>query len=258
MKYSILMLGTALAITIFTGCKKDEEITETPTTPTATYGEMEIEFEHTFDGAEFTMGTTYTNANGEEVNYSTVKYYVSNIKLTKTDGTEWVQPESYYLVDLSTPSSAMLHLHDVPTGDYTDITFTIGVDSTRCVSGAQEGALAISNNMFWSWNSGYIFVKMEGSSSASNSGQFAYHIGGFSYTNNAINTGSFAFAPSMLMIRQDAAPVLHMALDLNKVYDGPAGIVSVAASSNVTMPNANAVKISDNFFSGISFEHIHN
>lgn len=258
MKNNIFLFGLGLALIVFTGCKKDEELTETPTAPVATYGSVELEFENMFAGAPFALGTTYTNANGEEVNFSTAKYYISNIQLTKTDGTQWIQPESYYLVDLSSPSTAMLHLHDVPTGDYTDLTFTVGVDSTRNVSGAQTGALSISNNMFWSWNSGYIYIKLEGTSPASSTGNFAYHIGGFSYLNNSINAGTYSFAPAMLMVRQDASPVVHMAVDIDKVFFGDAATIEVSQMSNVTMPNANAVKISDNFFSGIEFEHVHN
>jgi len=257
MKKNILFVGVTLAMLILAGCKKDEEETTDPITETPTYGEMELEMEHVFNDASFALGTSYTNSSGESVTFNTVKYYVSNVKLTKTDGTVWSQPESYYLVDLSASGSNMLHIHDIPTGDYTSVTFTLGVDSTRNVSGAQTGALSISNGMFWSWNSGYIFAKFEGDSDANVDG-FSYHLGGFSGANAALNTATYSFAPALLNIRQDAAPVVHMGVNLANVFGGSAGPLSVANTSVLHMPGAMANMIADNFHSGVELEHIHN
>ncbi|MFN6379613.1 MAG: MbnP family protein [Flavobacteriales bacterium] len=260
MKNTYLVAGVLAASILLFSCKKDEEenTTPTPVTPTVTYGEIELEMEHFFGASEFALNTPFTTAAGEQLTFTTAKYYVSNIALTKADGSTWRQEESYHLIDLSNPSSALLHIHDVPTGDYTGLTFTVGVDSTRNVSGAQEGALSVSNNMFWSWNSGYIFIKLEGSSPASMSGSFTYHLGGFQGANKALNTGSFNFGPAMLMVRENAAPVVHMMIDVAQTFDNSASPFSVATASNVHMPGANAKLVAGNFFSGIEFDHIHN
>ncbi|MFY7707824.1 MAG: MbnP family protein [Flavobacteriales bacterium] len=260
MKNISLVAGVLAASILLFSCKKDEEenTTPTPVTPTVTYGEMELEMEHFFGENNFALNSAFTTAAGEQVTFTTAKYYISNIALTKADGSTWRQEESYHLVDLSSPSSAMVHIHDVPTGDYTGLTFTVGVDSTRNVSGAQDGALSVSNNMFWSWNSGYIFVKLEGSSPASSTGSFTYHLGGFQGANKALNTGNFNFGPAMLMIRENAAPVVHMMIDVAQTFDNSATPLSVAATSNVHMPGANAKLVAGNFFSGIEFDHIHN
>ena len=55
-----------------------------------------------------------------------------------------------------------LELADIPNGEYTKVNYTIGVDAARNTEGAQDGALDLVNGMFWSWNTGYIFMKMEG------------------------------------------------------------------------------------------------
>lgn len=255
---SYYMLGAMLSILFITSCKKDEK--PTPTTPDTIilYGEMELELEHFFGSSSFALNTDYTTGQGEQVNFSTAKYYISNIQLHKTDGAVWSQPDSYYLVDLGTPETAMLHLHDVPTGDYEGITFTVGVDSTRNVSGAQTGALSVSNNMFWSWNSGYIFIKLEGTSPQSESGGFSYHCGGFTGTNNAIRERHYYFSPAEMRIRIESAPVVHMTVDLKNVFDNTASPVSTAVMSNVHMPGANAKTVATNFADGIAFDHVHN
>jgi hypothetical protein len=178
MKKAFFLAMSIFALATISSCKKDEEETITPA-PTATTGSVTLEMEHMFNDLEFALGTEYTTAAGENVTFNTTKYYVSNIKFTKTDGSVFTQSESYYLVDLSADGSNLLTISDVPTGDYTDITFTIGVDSTRNVSGAQSGALSVANGMFWSWNSGYIFAKLEGDCPQSSNGTFTYHLGGF-------------------------------------------------------------------------------
>ncbi|UPT67237.1 MAG: hypothetical protein M0D57_00620 [Sphingobacteriales bacterium JAD_PAG50586_3] len=141
------------ALVAFSACKKDDDMEGT--------GQFKLELEHSFgaDAFELNSANFYTTASGETVKFSMLKYYVSNVVLTKADGTTWAQPESYYLVDAESPASALLTINDVPAGDYTAVSFVLGVDSTRNVSGAQTGALSTSNGMFWSWNSGYIFLK---------------------------------------------------------------------------------------------------
>jgi hypothetical protein len=65
---------------------------------------------------------------------------------------------------------------NVPAGTYTGMYLTMGVDSARNVSGAQEGALDPANGMFWSWTSGYIMIKAEGLSPQGAGGSFTYHL----------------------------------------------------------------------------------
>ena len=79
-----------------------------------------------------------------------------------------------------TAKAATLTLSDVPEGSYTEMSYVLGVDSTRNVSGAQAGALSTANGMFWSWSTGYIMLKAEGTSPNSGTGSFSFHLGGFS------------------------------------------------------------------------------
>ena len=138
---------------LLTSCQKDEA------TPANQTGELDIEFEHTVGTAPLVLNKqTYSSLAGDQFTVSTFKYYISNLKLTKTDGTQNAVPEGYYLVNSDVSSTQHLAIKNVPTGDYKALTFTIGVDSVRNVSGAQTGALDPTNTMFWSWNSGYIFT----------------------------------------------------------------------------------------------------
>ena len=254
----LFFLSIALTSVVFTSCKKDDD-TEEPT-PTEQTGMFKIEFEHGYDGAEFSFDTNFVDANGDTLHFSKFDYYVSNIQLIKSDGSVWSQPESYYLLKSSDDLSRLLSISDVPAGDYTGIKFSIGVDSTRNVSGAQTGALDPANEMFWSWNTGYIFIKAEGSSSASSmGGAFEYHIGGFQVANNTncVRTVSHSFGGATMTIAPNTAPQIHMAVDISKFFNGESDSLSVAAMPMIHMPGADAVKAADRFKEAFEFEHLH-
>ena len=81
------------------------------------------------------------------------------------------------------------------------------MDSIDNCSGAQSGALDPINGMFWSWNTGYIFLKLEGIAEASNSplSLFEYHIGGYSYPNNFVRNVYLQFKEPINFNHQESA-----------------------------------------------------
>jgi hypothetical protein len=249
MKNIISILSIVLVI-IFgtTSCDKNKK---------KATGELEIAFEHVWgmDETAFSLNTDYVHPmNSEALNFSTFKYYVSNIILTKEDGTQWKDSNSYYLIDLSKPSSLSLALSNVPVGTYKSMTYTLGVDSLHNVSGAQTGALSTANGMFWNWNSGYIMLKAEGTSPASSSGSFAYHLGGFSGQYNIVTTKTVNFDTEKLMINNDHACEIHMKASPSYLLCNDA----VANGANVMMPGARAKSLALDFYSSVVFEHLHN
>lgn len=92
------------------------------------------------------------------------KYLVSNVKLTRADGTVFAAPESYYLVDAAQPATAHVVVVGVPLGTYTGLSFVVGVDPLGNTAGAQTGALDRNNDLYGDWTAGYVFLKMEGTS----------------------------------------------------------------------------------------------
>jgi hypothetical protein len=222
-----------------------------------TTGELEIEFEHVWgmDETAFSLDTDYIHPmNSEALNFSTFKYYVSNIILTKEDGTQWKDSNSYYLIDLSKPSSLSLALSNVPVGTYKSMTYTLGVDSLRNVSGVQTGALSTANGMFWNWNSGYIMLKAEGTSPASSTGSFAYHLGGFSGQYNIVTNKTVVFDTEKLEINKDHACSIHMSANPAKLFHADA----IANGASIMMPGARAKSLALDFYSSVVFEHLHN
>ena len=251
----------ALVTFLLTGCKKDEPVPDTiPKT-----GTLDLEFEQRVGAAPLELSTrSYTTPSGDQFKITTFRQYISNIRLTRADGTQYAQPESYYLLDAAVSASKILKLKDIPVGDYTGITFTVGVDSTRNVSGVQTGALDPNNGMFWTWNSGYIYTKLEGTSpqaprpAGTTEGGLVFHIGGFKSPNNTIRTVSPAFpGGTKLLVRADHAPEIHLNVDVLKMFTGST-TVRFATLSN-TMGGPNSVLVANNYAQGGMFtiEHIH-
>lgn len=243
-------------IIFLTSCKKNDVETAIDKKSSFT-----IEFEHQVNGTALALNnTTYKNAKGEDFKISTFKYYVSNIKLTKTDGTIYSIPESYFLIDESKSASKLITVNDVPTGDYIKIEYTIGVDYARNFAGAQTGALDPINGMFWTWNSGYIFVKLEGTSpvSTATGNALTFHIGGVVDPNNTIRTFSTEInSVNPLRVRTDGKPDMHFIVNAAALFTGVTDISF--ATLNFTMGGANSVIVADNYAKGLfRLDHIHN
>jgi hypothetical protein len=129
---------------------------------------------------------TYTNSFGEPFVVSKFKYYISGIVVTGADGQQNSFTANYYLVNEEDSVSKTIALP--VTGPIQRISFTIGVDSARNVGGVQTGSLDPVNAMFWTWNSGYVFAKLEGQSDVSTAPahSFSWHVGGFRQKENAL------------------------------------------------------------------------
>ncbi len=256
MKFSPYLLALLCPVILLSSCKKDgaEIVTNTKSSFT-------LEFEHQVNGAVLNLNTTtYRNAKGEEFKIDVFKYYVSNVKLSKTDGTTYLIPESYFLIDESKPSTKLITVNDVPTGDYTKIEYTIGVDYARNFAGAQTGALDPLNGMFWTWNSGYIFVKLEGTSpqSKAQNNALTFHIGGVLDPNNTIRTYTTEInSANPLRIRTDSKPDMHFIVNAASLFTGTTDVSF--ATLNFTMGGANSVIVADNYSKGLfRLDHIHN
>ena len=253
MKFRLFTLACLSFLTVaFSACTDDADVT----TPAA--GTLDVEVDHLVGNVPLVLHTsTYTTSSGQQFTVSTFNYYLSNIKLRKADGTEYAEPESYHLLKHSDAATRAFTLTNVPAGDYTGFTFTIGVDSARNVSGAQTGALDPSNGMFWEWNSGYIYTKLEGSSpQAGGNKQLLFHIGGFKKPNNTIRTVSPSLNGATIQIRKDRTPTVHLAADVLRMFTGP-NTIDFSTLSN-TMGGSNSVKVADNQAAGMfRVDHVH-
>ncbi|MBS1561171.1 MAG: hypothetical protein JSS89_06165 [Bacteroidetes bacterium] len=190
-----------------------------------------IHFEHVVGERPLRFDTTmYQNEQHQPYAISMVRYYVSAIRL-HCEGNEDVTSEKFFLVDASDSTTTTITLPRVPIGTYRSISFTIGVDSAHNCSGPQEGVLDPIRGMFWAWNTGYIFMKVEGTSPVSPSpGHLVeVHIGGFRQPYNNI-------ARIELPIVEDPVRGIYVRVDVGAILQ----TLDLSSVSSITTPAAAA------------------
>ncbi|MFN8349760.1 MAG: MbnP family protein [Spirosomataceae bacterium] len=181
---------------------------------------------------------TYKNTSGESFTVTGFNYFISNISLKKADGTVYTYPQdsSYFLIREANVDSKKVLLKGIPTGDYTELRFMIGVDSLRNTMDLSRrkgvldpGDVSHDDGMYWSWNSGYIFLKLEGISpqvpaDAAGNQKYRYHIGGFGGYNaktfNNIRTVTLPLGSVSAKVGPAQQPTIEVVADIAKIFDG--------------------------------------
>lgn len=236
----LLLLGTVF-----------QEVSARP--PRQTKGSITLKFANVVNDQILRLNDTshlYYNANGDDFYVTTFKYYISNIVLTRINGDTVHVPDSYFLINAADSGSLSQELPNVPAGRYKAIAFTIGIDSLRNFSGAQSGCLDPAKGMFWTWKSGYIFVKMEGVSSKSTNkkNKLVYHIGGAIAPDNTIREFSQAL-PSKLKIKGGKSSEIDITANAASLFRGNATVKFSELS--FTMGGPKSVIIADNYATGL-------
>ncbi|MCW3087887.1 MAG: hypothetical protein JWQ78_1273 [Sediminibacterium sp.] len=211
-----------------------------------------LQLQHTVGGEILSLGNTYTNCLGEHITIEKFKYYLSNFSVTDDKGRTTRLPVQYFLVNEDDSLSKTISLA-VPAGNIRSIRFLMGVDSMRNVSGVQTGALDPLNGMFWTWNSGYIMAKLEGSSeeSALPNHYFMFHVGGFRKGQNTARLITLDLPPE-----QKAAKELSIRAEINQWFCSKSEIrISETPISHT--PGAFAVQVANNYSTMFSINPSH-
>lgn len=241
MRKIIIALLLVLIAVGFTQCEQNND------SPTPLQGNVKITFKNTVKGSPLVLNTvSYTNANGQAYTVSKLKYYISNVYVTNIDKSS-AEGESYHLIDEGNAVSKSFSFA-ANVEQYSHLNFTIGVDSLRNVSGAQTGALDPLNDMFWTWNSGYIMAKLEGNSPASTqvNNKLQYHIGGFSGADNAVKKISFTLpiTAQMLNVSPNKTSEIFIDADIDKWFSNNVNFTTEAA---IMTPGPLSNKIANNY-----------
>jgi hypothetical protein len=258
-RYSLIIAIVYGVLSLFS-CKKDNnDSTIHPKNSSPETGSIIISINHYFDTTIFALNDIYILDNGNKIAISTYKYYASNLKLIADDGSIFSETESYHLIDASQPGTCNFSISKIPFKKYSAISFMIGVDSTRNVSGAQSGALDPALGMFWTWNTGYIMAKLEGTSQQSTApgNSVAFHIGGFKGIYSSLKQVSISFNGNMAQVISTITPVITIKNDINEWFKNPASI-DLSNTNNITMVNASSKSIADNYADMFSFKSIQN
>ncbi len=219
---------------------------------------LTLKFNNLFNNEPIELGKHYLTSLGDSVSFSTLNYFISNIKLKLSNGAEYVVPQdsSYFLIKQSEPNTSIIHLNKLPTGKYTGIEFTIGVDSLRNTMDVSRrtGNLDVggkAKGMYWVWNSGYIFFKLEGKNIShidSLNKTFRYHIGGYGgYETKTINNIKVKnFDIDNLEIASKSKVKVDINVSIDRFFNAITPI-RILEHPSVMWGNF-SVKIADNYF----------
>jgi hypothetical protein len=258
-----VILALAFSVTLgFSACKKDTVPDPEDTTNNGGGNNnnnnspvgantLRINMKHMVGNDSMIIGNSplrYQNAAGDSFAIRMYKYYISNIKLTDNNGNVWAEPNSYHFIDAAFTSTNTFDIANVPSGTYVSMTFMIGVDSARNVSGAQTGALDPANGMFWTWSTGYIMAKLEGKAPNSTAAgdNIVFHIGGFSGANSSLRWATPSFGASQAVVNGTTGAQINMKSDALRWFTGSSNI-SFATVNNVMNPGVNSMAIANNY-----------
>ncbi len=264
-----------LFLILFSSCKKDEHLHTTSDIDPNRDGYIVIEFDNKVGPLALILDSPfYTNSFNQNYSISKFDYFISNIVFTNADGTVYTVPQdsSYFLVKENVAGSRKIQLR-IPEGNYTGLKFIVGVDSLRNTKPASErtGVLDVGGaaaGMYWVWNSGYIFLKMEGefddpADSILTRTPYTYHIGGFggfsSPTINNIKTVSLAFGAENAEVRESHGadgPMIHLTIDAGKLVDGSTKVDFNQHSFVMFAPYS--VNIANNYAGMFTVDDVHN
>jgi hypothetical protein len=257
---TLLLLAAPLAL--FSGCKKDSDTPEATGTGSVNFTVANVVPSTSVVGVQQPQplvlnSSVATTSTGEMFTVSTFEYYLSNIKFTKSNGTTYAAPDTYFLVDQATAKSMNFTVPNVPAGDYTGVSFIVGVDAQKTgltdpiTFTGKFDALNPAYNMYWTWNSGHIFLKMEGTlTSTSPTKPMTCHIGGYTGATSAIVTAAPSFGSNKLAVRADKTPTIALQANVAKLFDGP-NPVTLSTFMGAHMPSAQSVQIAQNYAAGM-------
>lgn len=169
------LLTLLIPVILFTSCRKNDDVQ--PIATHETTGKMMLSFKAVLGTADFALNKDF-NLNGKSVNFTQLRYWVSNVVLINSKGVEFLVPNAYYLIEennASTTNSEFTYpankredvlLSGIPADNYKSIRFSIGVDERYNNNlSLQAGELSQLNgmtNVSWMWSTSYIFSSVKG------------------------------------------------------------------------------------------------
>lgn len=172
----------------------------------------------------------YVTKTNDTVTITKMKFYISNIVLELEDGTQYKESNSVHLVDAENMGSLEFNLKNVPDLKIKKIRFNIGIDSLTNVSEKFDGDLDPALGMYWAWNTGYIYMKLEGKSSSCTSvkKEFQFHIGGYLPKQNAMQE---------IELKIDENQIINIEVELSKWLDS----LSLKETNSIMIPGEKAI-----------------
>jgi hypothetical protein len=162
MKWILLILSLPF---FMSACK----VAKSPLITKNSTGKVNLVFKACIDRSVFSQDSCYTTPKGDTFSVHKIKFFVSEVALSSAANSE-SKPvtdklfNSTFLVDLSTGEADTISLQ-FNSGEFSDLRFAVGVPrelNHQDPSSAPPPLDLGNQDMFWEWNSGYIFFLLDG------------------------------------------------------------------------------------------------
>lgn len=254
----------AVAVVLGSCKKEDPDPTPDPTPPQPTPEQtvLKIDLEAWFENDPLVIFTEeYINVSGYRVNVSELKMYLANMYAVRDDG-ETVQlfDIAFFNFNSGDPTYSVTH---VPPGNYTQLGFGIGVPEEMNSPANPDFTMSIfdsghplseSNNMYWTWATGYRFVIFDGyydtdpESTGLLTTGYSFHTGkDESYREVVFNDISFT-------VVEEETTTIHLDFAIDRFFYSDSDTVDIAIHNQSHGTNQElSDRISDNIQQAISF-----
>lgn len=225
MKRLSYLLSSAMFVSIIliqTGCKTDD-----PFVPADEMATFNLNVYAQVDDEDLLLDNIYQDPSSYRYQPNLLKIYLSNITLVKSDGTEELI-EDVALLDWAgnnagEPETISIKLEP---GNYNGIRFWLGVDQTLNDLGPNDyepaHPLSLFQGTYWTWNTGYRFVMLEGridtlpngSGTIPSNSNFQIHLG----TNFLYREVDLSNAQQNFELTAGNTTSYDLNLDINKMF----------------------------------------
>ncbi|MDF2454093.1 MAG: hypothetical protein K0R51_86 [Cytophagaceae bacterium] len=186
-------------------------------------GDVMLNFIPLVEGEAFFMDSIYSAPGGEQYKITNWKFFVSNIAFSTSFGVEQpVAVESklpVLLIDFGKANTTGVQsIVKVQTGAYTDVRFDIGLPRQINHSDPTMALPPLDlaqQDMYWEWNSGYIFLLVEGQLISTNE-RFHFAIGGDNKIMPFAHGNLFNITP-LVQVEKNKITQLNFTFDFNKL-----------------------------------------
>lgn len=163
------MLALA-SIVLLCSCDKDETGAEPK--------QLQIKFDNMMGNEDFQLQKNYV-INGRNYKFENFRYWISNMRLQREDGSWYTIPNSYFLIEetgtidiqegqfkYAARKREDVTLKEIEEGRYKAIEFGIGVDKDKndnlSITAGELSQLNGMTNVSWNWHTSYIFSSLTG------------------------------------------------------------------------------------------------
>ncbi len=195
---------------------------------------MQLVVRPKWENQPMVFDSIYQLSTENQISFDVLKFYISKITLLHDDDLVYSEPNSFHLVDASKPESFSMSFPIPEFQKINKINFILGIDSITNVSGAMGGDLDPMLGMYWTWQSGYINAKIEGTCSQceTRKNAFIFHLGGYKQPFDSFQNISLKI--------QNVSQSIVIDFDLSTWIKN----INLSVQNNIMSPSENAVKLS--------------